>query len=344
MKSQIKSSVAYLVLNVFLLFCAAGTSAETFTMETTYPSPMGAYDKVDSGQIRFNGYTQAEIDAGALQTEAEKTAGTPPAPGRIFYNKDAGYFFYTSPDADPADKSTWYKRFAVELSNMQTLIKGKADSCVVLAGSLATDYATAKKEKKCPGSYYAAFNIPPEIGAKYDVYSIKATSMPKGKSNWVYDASCTLSITGLPAKLYKCIKKVCTATSPLAFRELAPNSTLAFSFGYLLYSYNGGGWIFTQPRKVTDFPNNTYSYTMTATNSFKNTLEFIRTYVYYANVPITHHERDIPAVADSPLPDDAAHNNVYYRNSHGNFYYIPNWYYYTQRLSCDNVSAGILLY
>ena len=205
-----KPFIAIIGLPVLLGFLAAKSAAETFTLETTYPSPLGAYDKVDLNQLRLNGYTQTEINDGALQTAAEKLAGDPPAAGRLFFNKDNGYLYYTAINADPADKSTWYMKIMPDTSTENIYVRG-AGKCVLYKGALASDNAAKKLEPAC-NSWLAFNNVTNLVGkvtpvrpataagaisAGYEYILTSLTAQPTDKRTWSFNATCRITMSGL---------------------------------------------------------------------------------------------------------------------------------------------------
>lgn len=194
-----------LILTAAALLALTGprAGAETFTLETTYPSPLGAYDKVDSGQLRFNGYTQEEIDAGAVLSEKERKSGKPPEPGRVFYNKDSGYLYITAMDPDPNDKSTWYIKLAYDLSEMDIYVKGEG-TCVLYNGAQSGEYkatqaaVAAKTAKICGSNSFLDYKNPPEIGKVYGrMYLEPKKAFPRSRKRWKFSAKCKVALTGL---------------------------------------------------------------------------------------------------------------------------------------------------
>ena len=346
---RMRSRIGIILLQGLFAFFAAAATAETFTMETSYPSPLGAYDKVDSNQLRLNGYTQDEIDAGALQTDKEKSASTPPAPGRFFYNKTTGFLCYTSPNADPQDKSTWYTRLAADRQNEEVLAKGKG-SCVTYSGGYATDYATAK-DKLCYGYYYLLFDTPPEIGsvpASYRYLLYNAT-MPKGSWNAVYRGSCKLSITGLPdyERLYKCPKTSCGTND---YVKLDPSCSLSFDVAYYMYSYLNGWVVYNLPA-LTVFENkgsiHDYSFTMQASGTAPAGYTSMYVYLYASLAYYAHHN-------ETTYPGDTT-KYVFYEYA-GQTQYSPgtaghlgpmtylSYPYFTQSIDCSNISVSRTVY
>jgi hypothetical protein len=129
---------------IALGFAAAVVSAETYTLDTYYPSPAGIYTtlsvssnaylakdgggvgigtknlkgkalQVEGGAgvqaLDYNSFTPgSENDEDELDFSKLKYAGeSKPAPGRVFYNYDEDAFYFSSKQAKAADPDTWFK-------------------------------------------------------------------------------------------------------------------------------------------------------------------------------------------------------------------------------------------
>ena len=326
---------------VLLGFFTAVTAAETFTMETSYPSPLGAYDKVDLNQLRLNGYTQAEVDAGALQTAKEKLAGNPPAPLRLFYNKDRGYLYYTNPDAEKADKTTWYVKIMPDTSGQDVASRGLG-ACVLLQGPYANDAAAvaadikAKKQVICQGNNpgYLKFVSPPLMGKLSAPYSLDTIAKPVAAGAWTFEAKCTIRMSGLPpiisklpSKLYKQIRvyPVIPTKPPkktvISYVPVDINSLL-FNIGYQFCTdKTSPACVVNVPRSYINIGPSGYTPLMSAAGSLGSFTTALKTQVrmYYASGYVKTNEPTF-SKADGATADDA------------------NKYVYACTKNCDNVA------
>ncbi|MBI5594825.1 MAG: hypothetical protein HY928_01920 [Elusimicrobia bacterium] len=124
---------------------AIGAAAQTYSVETYYPSPAGAYSSLTvtsqtwvardagsqlivgsgaaspvfasklmvagGGMAWWSDFHSYKKDGGSslLGAPPDPPSGQVPPPGRLFYNHDEDKFYYASKDAKAADRASWYK-------------------------------------------------------------------------------------------------------------------------------------------------------------------------------------------------------------------------------------------
>ena len=185
-----------------LLCCGffKSSSAETYTLNTYYPSPVGVYDNVTvtsttalatkGGNVIVGNPSDAaghklavegSLDAEYMEygktadlTAAEKLllpGEDVPKPGRLFYNVDHDQFYFSSKDAVQSDQSTWFKP-----------VSG-FDSAVVAEGHISTPYVLLASLSRArpfvatvgiPAPYYAAGVGPKTNLTKSGLYIISS--------------------------------------------------------------------------------------------------------------------------------------------------------------------------
>lgn len=98
---RVLGAVAALALSAL---ATDGARAETYELETYYPSPIGVYNAVRSRQYRFIAYA----------TRAEMNVAPMPAPGTFAYCTETGRYYASSAQAVAGDTATWWHKVMLD--------------------------------------------------------------------------------------------------------------------------------------------------------------------------------------------------------------------------------------
>lgn len=173
---------------------SARAAAEQLTVTTYYPAPSGVYSQMlttqdaylarDGGKVMvgtstgtqkltvLGGVAAAGVDFASheglapLGAPALLPGETVPAPGRVFYNRDADQFYYATRGAVAADRKTWYKPLGAgitlavaadgTLSDTLPASKDWLAPWTAVTGASACSGACLRSEPQSSGGLYVA--------------------------------------------------------------------------------------------------------------------------------------------------------------------------------------------